>query len=86
MEWHCLEIADDSNPADAVSALIEFVRREYEKAGAPASFSVYQDPTHVEHPLFFFSPEASTAFPELPYLNAVPCAAPDDPESLSRIV
>lgn len=86
MKWHRLTISDDPDPADAAAALIEFVRREHEKAGASETFSVYQDATNPAHPVFFFSPEASAAFPELPYFNAAPCAAPAHPESLARIV
>jgi hypothetical protein len=86
VNWQRLTISDDPNPADAAAALIEFVRREHEKAGSPSSFSVYHDTTHPDHPVFFFSPDASAAFPELPYFNAAPCAAPTHPESLARIV
>ncbi|MEO8165926.1 MAG: hypothetical protein ABI619_11085 [Betaproteobacteria bacterium] len=86
MDWHRLTIRDDPNPADAAAALIEYVRREHEKAGAAEEFSVYCDDTQPDHPIFFFSPEASAAFPELPYFNAAPCAAPAHPEALARIV
>ena len=86
MEWHRLTINDDPDPADATAALIDFVRREHEKAGSPVSFSVYHDTSQPEQPVFFFSPEASAAFPELPYFNAAPCPAPTHPESLARIV
>ncbi len=85
-EWHRLTINNEPDPADAAAALIEFVRREYEKAGSTDAFSVYYDSTQPEQPVFFFSPEALSAFPELPYFNAAPCPAPAHPEALSRIV
>jgi hypothetical protein len=86
MDWHRLTLDEEPDPADAMAALVEFVRREYEKAGSPAGFRVLQDAGNAGTPVFFFSPEACVACPELPYFNAAPCPPPPHPESLSRIV
>lgn len=86
MDWHRLTISDDPNPTDAVAALTAFVKREFEKAGSPSAFAVFHDISQPGRPVFFFSPGASAAFPELPYLDATPCAPPASPHKLSRIV
>jgi hypothetical protein len=86
MDWHRLTIRDDPDPTDAIAALTDFVKREFEKAGSPPSFSVFHDVSQPGQPVFYFSPGASAAFPELPYFDAAPCQPPDCPETLSRIV
>lgn len=86
LDWHRLTIHDDPNPEDAIAALTDFVKREFEKAGSPPDFSVFRDVSQSGVPVFFFSPQASAAFPELPYFDAAPCPAPASPDALSRIV
>lgn len=86
MDWYRLDITGDPDPADAVQALIEFVRREYEIAGSPQTFSVYHGVGEGACPVFYFSPEASLDIPGLECFEPVPCPPPAHLETLSRVV
>src|SRR5689334_14602895 len=85
-EWYRLKITGDPNPADAVQALIDFVRREFEVAGSPQDFSVYHDVSDATTPVFYFSPEASIDIPGLECFEGTRCPPPQHLEALSRVV
>lgn len=86
MEWHYLAIDGDPDPADAIEALVDFVRREHESAGSPDDFRVYHDASRVDRPIFYFSPEASAGMRDLRCFETTPCPPPPHPEVLSRVV
>lgn len=86
MQWHCLSIEGDPDPADAIAALVEFVKREFRTAGSPDSFSVYHDASRPDRPVFYFSPAASSGVCGLECFEALPCPPPAHLEGLSRIV
>jgi len=86
LHWTRLTVRGDPNPGDAIAALTEFVKREFERAGSPPAFSVLCDASQADSPVFFFSPEASVAFPELPYFDSAPCPPPASQDAMSRIV